>query len=210
MAVIQRLKIDAFRNLAGVDLTPSEHFNLITGVNGSGKTSLLEAIHVLSVGKSFRTQRTDSLVNVDESEFIIFSELLPGRHAVGVQKSRHGKTALRIDQQPQRNWQEVAALLPLQVINSDSFALLDGGARHRRRFLDWAVFHVEHSYLSAWRGYQRSLAQRNALLKAPATAANISQLEPWEAELARCGEIVHAKRKELIEKFTPVFQDTLS
>lgn len=207
MAIIERLKVDGFRNLADVDLMPSSGFNLVTGVNGSGKTSFLEAIHVLSVGKSFRTQRIDSLVNVDKNDFVIYGDFQPGDLSAGLQKSRQGKTTLRFQGQTQRNWQELASALPLQVINSDSFALLEAGARYRRRFMDWAVFHVEHDYLQAWRGYQRCLAQRNALLKSfsgGSRAHSISELDPWERELARCGEIVHHKRMSLLTAFEPL------
>lgn len=206
MAAIQRLKVDGFRNLSGVDIMPSSGFNLVTGVNGSGKTSLLEAIHVLSVGKSFRTQRTDSLVNVDNNEFVIYGDLQPGDLSAGLQKSRQGKTTLRFQGQTQKNWQEVAAALPLQVINSDSFSLLEGGARFRRRFMDWAVFHVEHEYLQAWRGYLRCLAQRNAVLKSLSGvrhARSLAELEPWERELVRFGNIIHGKRVALLDAFGP-------
>jgi|SRR5690554_6111045 len=206
MAAIQRLKVDGFRNLSSVDLAPASGFNLITGINGSGKTSLLEAIHVLSVGKSFRTQRTDSLVNVDKNDFVIYADLHPSDLSLGLQKSRQGKTTLRFQGQTQRNWQDVASALPLQVMNSDSFSLLEGGARFRRRFMDWAVFHVEHDYLQAWRGYLRCLAQRNALVKSLSGAGHarsLAELEPWEQELARFGGIVHEKRSALLADFAP-------
>lgn len=213
MAVIQRLKVDGFRNLSEVDITPSAGFNLITGINGSGKTSLLEAIHVLSVGKSFRTQRTDSLVNVDRNDFVVYGDLQPGDLSTGMQKSRQGKTTLRFQGQTQKNWQEVASALPLQVINSDSFSLLEGGARFRRRFMDWAVFHVEHEYLQAWRGYLRCLAQRNAVLKSLSGVSHgrsLAELEPWERDLVRFGNTIHEKRVALLGEFGPRLNDLLS
>lgn len=199
MAVIQRLMVDRFRNLESVDLTLSPGFNIFFGVNGSGKTSLLEAIHVLSVGRSFRTHKIDPLVNRGEKDFLIFADLAESGK-IGLLKSRSGKSELKFDGEQQRNWQAVAATLPLQVLNTESFQLLEGSGKVRRRFLDWAVFHVEHSYLDDWRAYRRGIAHRNSLLKSG--AYNLSaQLDAWDVELAELGQSIHRSRAAIITAF---------
>lgn len=199
MAVIQRLMVDRFRNLETVDVSLSPGFNIFSGINGSGKTSLLEAIHVLSVGRSFRTHKVDPLVMRGQTDFLIFADLgEQGR--IGLLKSRSGRNELKFDGEQQRNWQAVAATLPLQVLNTESFQLLEGSGKIRRRFLDWAVFHVEHSYLEDWRAYRRGIAHRNSLLKTGGNTLH-SQLDAWDIELAGLGQSIHNSRTAITESF---------
>ncbi len=204
MAVIQRLMVDRFRNLEAVDLMLSPSFNIFSGINGSGKTSLLEAIHVLSVGRSFRTHKVDPLVKHEQKDFLVFADLgEQGR--IGLLKSRAGKKELKFDGEQQGNWQSVAAALPLQVLNTESFQLLEGSGKIRRRFLDWAVFHVEHSYLDDWRAYRRGIAHRNSLLKSGGAGLH-AQLDAWDVELAGLGQAIHESRTAIIESFGALLQ----
>lgn len=204
MAVIQRLMVDRFRNLEAVDLALSPSFNIFSGVNGSGKTSLLEAIHVLSVGRSFRTHKIDPLVMRDQKDFLVFTDLgVQGR--IGLLKSRAGKNELKFDGEQQRNWQSVAAALPLQVLNTDSFQLLEGSGKIRRRFLDWAVFHVEHSYLEDWRAYRRGIMHRNSLLKTGGSTLH-AQLDAWDVELAGLGQAIHESRTAIVRSFSALLK----
>ena len=207
MAVFSRLRIDGFRNLSAVDLHTPPRFNLFVGQNGSGKTSVLEAIHVLSVGRSFRTHKLDPLVSVNNDQFLIYAELNAGQR-LGLQRGRTGVPALRLDGENQNNWAEVAMLLPLQVINTDSFSLLEGGGKARRRFLDWAMFHVEHSFLSDWRAYRRIVSQRNVLLKQKPRDLQ-SQLNAWDFNLARLAQSIHDRRSALLSHYQPEFSALL-
>lgn len=208
MAVLERLKIDGFRNLSAVDLHTAPRFNLFVGHNGSGKTSALEAIHVLSVGRSFRTHKRDPLVGIDVEQFLVFAELMDG-HRLGLRRGRTGAPTLRLDGVTQNNWADIAMLLPLQVINTDSFTLLEGGGKARRRFLDWAMFHVEHSFLDDWRAYKRIITQRNILLKTKPRDL-FSQLDAWDLDLIRLAQSIHQRREELLALYQPILQKTLS
>jgi DNA replication and repair protein RecF len=86
---------------------------------------------------------------------------------------------------------------------------VEGGAGIKRRFMDWAMFHVEHSYLELWRSYRRILQHRNALLKLQ-TKDIINQLDIWDSELAKVGEEIHLHRKQLFQKYLPVLDVTVS
>lgn len=208
MSIITRLKVDNFRNLKGVDLELNPRFNLFSGENGSGKTSLLEAIHVLSVGKSFRTAKVEPLLAQDAAEFLIYSELDTGSR-IGLLRAGSGHPTLRLNTNPQSSWKDVASLMPLQVINSDIFLLIDGGASIRRRFLDWALFHVEHSYLFWWRNYRRLIQQRNALLKQnPFDLKN--QLNIWDVEISKAGQEIHHHRNILLSEYQPFLEATIA
>ncbi len=98
---------------------------------------------------------------------------------------------------------ELASFLPVAVMHPDSHRLIDADPQHRRRFLDWGVFHVEHHYLDAWRRYQRALRQRNRSLRDGRSDPTL-----WNAELARSGEAIDRMRTEYLEEFGPRFAST--
>lgn len=208
MSALKRIKIDNFRNLKNIDLDLRPELNLLVGDNGSGKTSFIEAIHVLSVGKSFRTARIDPLLADGQDQFLVYAELFSGDR-VGLQRDLTTTPTLRLNSESQSGWKEIAPLMPIQVLNSDSFLLVDGGAGIKRRFIDWAMFHVEHSYLGLWRNYRRLLQQRNALLKLNSHDIR-SQLSIWDEELAKSGEEMHILRKQLLKSYTPLLLKTIT
>jgi DNA replication and repair protein RecF len=214
MSVLSRVKVDRFRNLEAVDITPSPSFNFFYGANGSGKTSLLEALHCVSVGRSFRTQKIRPLVSEGFPSFTVFlgidNQMAAG---IGLSKSRAGKTELNLLSVPQDNWKDVAERLPVQLINSESFLILDGGAKPRRRLLDWAMFHVEHSSLNLLRRFNRALKQRNSLLKTLHTGSRKKALEallPWDREFSESGTALNIKRQEVAVKLDDILQDYLN
>jgi len=199
MSALSRLDVDRLRNLKSISIQPNQHVNVLVGDNGSGKTSVLEAIHLLALGRSFRSARVDPLIEFDSPDLLIHARFFNGDRA-GLVKRRNGPQTLKLNETRQRNWQELARTLPVQLLNSDTFALLDGGARMRRRYLDWGVFHVEHAFLSYWRDAAKSLAQRNALLK---QGAELRQMAAWDDELCRAAIQVDECRRRYFHALEP-------
>lgn len=202
MSSIERLTISAVRNLNDIAIEPSSRINLFYGQNGSGKTSLLEAIHILASGRSFRSAKLDSVVQEGSSASSLFAGLTNGRK-IGLARPRKAKQLLKLDGDNQKSWEQVARQLPVQVLDSHSFRLLEGGPQQRRQFLDWGVFHVEPNFVHEWRKSKRSISQRNLLLKS--TPCQRSHLEPWTVEFCKSGEEIHRARQNYFEQFKPVF-----
>ena len=161
--MIGRFTVTDFRCLAAVELDFADNFNLISGANASGKTSLLEALAYLGRGKSFRGAGTGDLIRHGCSEFLLFGEVAEGERTipVGVRNSREGLET-RVDGANGGGAASLAAVLPLQVIDPEVHNLIAGGPELRRRFIDWIAFHVEQGHLDAWRRFRRALKQRNA------------------------------------------------
>lgn len=137
---LSRLSVTGVRNLHPVTLTPSPRINILFGDNGSGKTSLLEAIHLLGLARSFRSIRLNPVITYEQPACTVFGQVeLPDQHsrALGVSRDRSGEVRIRIDGQSVRSAAELADTLPLQLINPDSFRLLEGAPKLRRQFLDW-------------------------------------------------------------------------
>ncbi|MCC5865058.1 MAG: DNA replication/repair protein RecF [Wenzhouxiangella sp.] len=180
--IIERLSIKDFRNLGAVDLSPSPGFNCLYGDNGAGKTSVLEAIHVLARGRSFRAGQIAPLVRHGSEALRVVVRGDDG-NTLGVERSRDHWRG-RVNGQVCQRLSEFASRLPLVLIEPDSHRLVDGGPERRRQYLDWLLFHVEQTYLSDWQRYARLLRQRNAALKSGAADAVLSALEKPMAEAA--------------------------
>lgn len=206
---LTRLDIQQFRNLERVALRPSSGVNLIYGANGSGKTSVLEAIHALAVGRSFRTHRHRPLIQWEKDAYTLYAEVDQAGASIplGLQRRRNGEVTLKANGRAVGSLAELATLLPVQVIDAHSFALLEGSPRGRRQFMDWLVFHVEPSFFAAWKGAQRCLRQRNSLLRRDRMDG--SELAIWDRELVRLSEEIDDCRRRCIEKFQPAFMGLL-
>lgn len=202
MTAIGRLHVKAVRNINDISISPLPGFNLFYGTNGSGKTSVLEAIHALASGKSFRSTKLDLLVQHGAESTLVFAELVSG-HKFGFSKAPRTPPQLKMDGDQVKNWESIARLLPLLVLDSNTFQLADGGPQVRRSFLDWGVFHVEPGFLANWRDVKRCIAQRNLLLRG--RTFDGEQISAWDEEFGRCAEYVDSSRKKYISLFLPLF-----
>jgi len=194
--MIRLFRATHFRCLESVELALGPRFNLISGANASGKTSLLEALAYLGRGKSFRGASTATLTQHGKEDFVLFGEVerLQGKINVGVRNGREG-LEVRIGGESASGAAALAEALPLQVIDPEVHNLIAGGPELRRRFLDWVAFHVEHDHLMIWRRFRRALKQRNAALKARSSEAAIRS---WNAEfLDLAGQLDDSRRRVL-------------
>src|SRR5262249_47875609 len=138
--------VDNLRCLEHAELSLHPQRNLIWGGNGSGKTSLLESIFLLGRGRSFRTRNSERLIRHGQPQLVVFGRTdgVPAQ-ALGVQVSRSEGTRARISGSPAGSLTELSQAFPVQVIDPGIHQLVEEGGYRRRRWLDWAVFHVEPS-----------------------------------------------------------------
>lgn len=207
---LSSLEISCLRNLKSVKLPALGQVNVLYGLNGAGKTSVLEAIHMLGLARSFRSTQLNPVIQHEKSSCTVFGRLESEDGSLsttlGIKRQRRGGVKIRIAGADEKSVIRLAELLPIQLINATSYLLLEGGPKQRRQFIDWGVFHVEHSFYDAWRKVQRSLKQRNALLR---SGGSSTQLEPWTQELIGATKILDSARRRYVERFIPVFNRLL-
>ncbi len=208
---LQELKLTNFKNYEFQSLVFSPHLNLLTGLNGMGKTNLLDAVYYLCMGKS-HFQGTDRNVVRQGEEFFrlegtffleekkekIVAKVVPGNL----------KTFERNDNAYPRISDHVG-LLPVVFMAPDDTSLALEGSEERRRFLDNTLCQLDHRYLEELVAYNRVLEKRNAQLKRFSERNNFNPalLEAFDRQLVAPAAFIQEKRQRFIETFQPIFNE---
>ncbi len=199
---IKHLEVNNIRNFEKLSLSPSPGFNFIFGNNGSGKTSILEMISMITTTRSFRTSRLSNIQKRGSDQFFLFSRIESEGidHKVGYQKQNKIRR-IKLNQTFITRSSELALLFPIIIFTPESLYLLTEGSKVRRSFLDRLLFHVKHDYSFHYKSYQRALRQRNGQLK----SANTKLVSQWDGVLAKHGEWIAEQRKLVFTELNIVF-----
>ena len=196
---LDRLHLTGVRNLAPAEVAPGPGLNWFRGLNGAGKTSVLEAIFLLARGRSFRSHRITSVIQHGHDQLQVVARRQSDGRMLGMERSATTWRG-RIDGKDCRRLSQFAASLPLVLMEPDSHRLIDGGPEHRRQYLDWQLFHVEPDYLATWQRYSRLLRQRNAALK---SGADCALLRAIDQPMAAAGDRMTQLRTKCVERLGP-------
>ncbi|MDC2964499.1 DNA replication/repair protein RecF [Gammaproteobacteria bacterium] len=206
---LEFISITNFRNLAKVRLELDPRFNFVIGSNGSGKTSLLDALYFLSSTRSFTTNSRRSFIMDGKDECIVRGDInratQPSR--VGVSRSRAGASEIRINGEKIFRSSQLASCLPTIVLSPESINLLLGSPVKRRSFMNWGTFHVEPLFKEVWERANRCLKQRNFVLQCKRSGSD--ELASWTDGLIKNSLKIHEYRTEYIQKLKPIFFGSL-
>jgi DNA replication and repair protein RecF len=198
------LEVQDLRCLQTAQLSLHPDLNLILGPNGSGKTSILEAVYLLGRGRSFRTRHTERLIRHGTERMQVFGRTDGSTpHALGLGFDRLEGTSARLDRQPVQSLADLSEAFPVQVVDPGIHRLVEEGPTYRRRWLDWGVFHVEPGFVGHWVAFNRALRQRNAALKSGQDPT------PWNAEFVRLGDILTAARERTLATAEPYWRHSV-
>ncbi|MGR8920142.1 MAG: DNA replication/repair protein RecF [Gammaproteobacteria bacterium] len=200
------LTIRNLRCLQHVEFSPAAGLSLVWGANGSGKTSVLEAFALASLGKSFLSNRVSDIVRMGTDALSVLATLeegSSGKFSVSVRKAR-GETLIHMDGLPVKAASELAQRIPLLVINSKAADILTESPSNRRALVDRTLFHVEHSYVDAWRQYRQALRQRNELLRRQAPRR---EAEYWHEQIDAVASAIDRQRSSLVEQLNATLRD---
>ena len=204
---LSEITISNLRCIEHAELCLPPGLTLIYGGNGSGKTSLLEGIFVLGRGRSFRTRNSERLIRRGQAHMRVTGEVRRSAHEsvrLGFEVTE-AATAARVAGRAAETLAELSQVLAVQVIEPGVHRLVEEGGYRRRRWLDWAVFHVEPQFVDLWVRYTRVLKQRNAALKTQAAIVSA-----WDADLARVGEAITESRQQLMSRLQPYWEAAVS
>ncbi|MGP5549622.1 DNA replication/repair protein RecF [Psychrobacter namhaensis] len=208
--MIERLQISHLRNLTQTNLQ-SAACNVIIGENGSGKTSLLEAIFLLSRGKSFRHHQPKRYIQHHQNSATVHAKLNDNR-TLAIQKQTDATTVLRLNQSTVYNQSILTEQLPTLLVDPSTMDMLEQGSASRRQLLDWLVFHMKQGFHPQWVAYQRLLKQRNSLLKKTRhlSQVQLAELKSWDKGLSNHAALIHHYRERVFAAWQPYFADTVA
>lgn len=181
------------------DIVAKPGMNLIYGRNGTGKTSFLEAISLLSRARSFRTKKINDVIKKGQQHFIVTAKIINEELqsiSSGIER-KQTETHIRFAGEEVKKVSDQARNLPVLVLTPESQGLLNETPKERRRWLDWLMFHVEPAYLENWSKYQKSLRQRNQLLRENSRDV---EFRPWEESMSNTAETIYQYCRGAVEE----------
>lgn len=210
----QAVSLTQFRNYAYQEITFHASGNVFFGVNGQGKTNLLEAIHCLCVGKSSRNARDAELIN-HQSRFYRLTGVGyrhdESRVEVELAYEKPNRKSLKINGQARKAISDLVGHFSVVSFSPEDIAIVNASPQHRRRFLDIALSQTYRTYLLNLQEYQQILEQRNAILKKiqfePNQKTHLSdQLSIWDQQLVETGAKIILHRQKATAFFNQVAQ----
>ncbi len=207
---LKKLSLINFKNFEHVELEFSEKINCFTGLNGIGKTNLLDAIYYLSFCKSYFNQIDSQNIKHDTDFFVIQGEFVRQERLEMIYcglKSGKKKIFKRNDKEYEKLSEHIG-LIPAVIISPDDNTLIIGGSEERRKYIDSVISQFDADYLHRLIKYNRILMQRNKMLKDFSAQKTVFKetLDIYDEQLAAEGSVIFSKRLDFIDKLLPIFQ----
>ncbi len=206
---LQQLSVVNFKNYSEAGLTFSEGVNVFTGNNGAGKTNLLDAIHYLSLCKSYFNPIDSQQIKQGADFFIITGNFNKNdkKEAVACSVKRNQKKQFKRNKKDYQRLADHIGLLPLVMVSPYDISIIIEGSDERRKFIDNVISQTDNSYLDELIVYNKVLANRNALLKLIADTGRYDPglMEVLDEQLTVSGNRIFEKRKAFMESFTKIF-----
>ena len=156
--MLEHIAIEGVRNLSSIKVELAPGATALFGANGSGKTSFLEAVHLLGAGRSFRTHQSKPMIQHGMDQCRVVGRVKRSGHTrtMGIEKHRDGTVRAKVDGENTSSLSELAQHLPLILLDTDGLGVVTGPPEGRRRLLDGTLFHVEQGFLSLWKRYAQT------------------------------------------------------
>ena len=208
---LDQLSIVNYRNLTGIDFSLDRNINCFVGNNGVGKTNALDAIYFLAMGKSYSNSITSQNISHQADFSMIEGVFDKSGKSLRIQChfEREGKKTIKRNRKAYKKIADHVGLIPVVIISPTDRDLISEGSSVRRKFLDRTISQSNKVYLQNLLVYQRTLNQRNALLKHFASTNQFDKdtLSVFNEKLVQFGQPIHQVRKEFVETFQPLFHD---
>lgn len=210
---VKNLKIQNFKNHEQKSFEFSKEINCFVGNNGAGKTNILDALHYLSVGKSFLGNSDFQNIKESGDFFTIEGKIFDGEkeNIIKVLLPKEAKKIIKKNDKAYEKMADHIGFLPSVIISPYDQNLISDSGESRRKFLDSMISQTDSNYLFALIQYQKTLQQRNALLKSFAKNRyfDADSLEIYNEPLSNFGTHIFEKRQHFVASILPILQALL-
>lgn len=211
---LKKLTLTNFKNYESAELDFSPRINCLTGNNGVGKTNILDAIHYLSLTKSFFNNIDSINIRHGEDYFIVkgIFERNGDEDEIYCAFQRQKHKILKRNSKEYQKLSEHVGRYPVVMISPADSALVSEGSEERRKFMNKIISQYNPEYLDSVLRYSKALQQRNKLLKNAGSAVNpdYEMISAYDDQLVRHGSYIYEERRKLVEELIPVFSEYYS
>lgn len=209
---LNRLRVQEFRNILPTTLECSRRRNYLFGDNAQGKTNLIEAIYLLCLAKSFRTNEDGALVPFNKSSFLIegdFSSAENIQRHVGIMYDQASGKKIKVDGKKLQQYSKLVGLFPIIILSANDHEITAGPPAMRRRFFNVLLSQSSSRYLDDLKHYEKVLKQRNKLLADSVSGDRsvLAQMDIWDAQLVDVGARIIAARAAIVNDINPYLGD---
>ncbi len=210
--ILEQIKLYQFKNYEELSLKFNSGFNLIVGLNGMGKTNLLDAIYYLSFCRSNYQHQDSNVVSFTKDSFRISGDYLTSedrKSSVAAVVTARKSKKISVNKKEYGRLSDHIGMIPLVMITPDDIQSLKEGSEERRKLIDTCISQFSKPYLSALVKYNRILKQRNAYLKSIYDKRNIDHtlLDSLDEQLLGPARLIHEERGKFLELFNPIFEE---
>ena len=201
---LTNISVKHLRCFNHVELSLSPGINFFYGSNGSGKTTMLEAVFIFSSGKSFKSSNLHSLIKFDKQNFYLKGYDNSTGHVIEIEKHKNKPVSIKLNNKKIVT-SKLIKQLPCTPIHNNTFSFTSASPDFRRKLLDRSIFIAEDNFSTTWFSYHRALKQRNVMLK----NNRKSDIYAWNKKLSTDGELITEFRKNFFDKVKMEFKNLL-
>lgn len=205
---LKQLRLNQFKTYTESIFDFNQKVNCLTGKNGIGKTNVLDAIYYLSFCKSFFNSRDSQNIQFDKEEAFIHGSYISNNseNIVACNLNSQQKKVFKFNNTSYNRLSDHIGLIPLVLLSPTDTNLITLGSEERRKYMDGVISQFDSNYLQHLLNYNKSLLQRNALLKnfAENNYFDPISLEIWNAKLLEHGNYIYQQRLEFLNNFIPI------
>lgn len=211
---IETLRLKDFRNYDELVIHPSSGINILYGQNGSGKTNIIESIHYCALGKSHRTNQDKEVVRRDQQGaacgIILVKNCIKDDIAIKLTPNEARKKSVYIGHKRADRISALMGHLQCVIFSPEDLMMIKEGPGIRRKYIDMMISQVNPVYFVELQNYQKSLDQRNAILRESKKTGSLIRdlIEPFEEQMAKSAAIIVPLRKKMIEKINEIAAQT--
>lgn len=198
---LKKIKLVNFRNYKEQQIELSPNMNLFFGENAQGKTNILEAVFLCSIGKSFRAKKEKELINLEEKEAFVEIEYEKSDRSGKIKIILDDKKNIYLNDVKQSKLSDILGKINMVMFSPDDIEILKSSPAKRRRFLNIMISQLRPRYVHSLNMYQKTLEQRNNYLRQIVNDNKpVEMLEIWDESLANYAKEVYEYRNEFIQK----------
>ncbi|TQD35426.1 DNA replication/repair protein RecF [Haloflavibacter putidus] len=208
---LKKISLLNYKNFESAFFEFDSKINCLVGNNGVGKTNILDSIYHLAFGKSYFNPVTSQNIKHGEDFFVIDGtfEKLEREEKIVVSAKKGHKKIIKRNAKAYEKFSEHIGLIPVVIISPADRDLILEGSETRRKFIDGIISQNDKDYLDHLLRYNKTLSQRNALLKyfAANHTFNKDSLSIYDEQMSALSKVIFKKRAEFMEAFIPIFKE---